>query len=401
MFVRREFIAAAVLAIAALSPSLPNAQEAVKIAVLTDIAGPLGDVTGRGSVIGAELAIEDFGGKVLGRPIQLLSGDHQHKPEVASNIARQWLESDKVDLIADLPNSAIMLAVNEIVRTRGGILLSSGGQAARLVEDACSPYGFQWTTNTYAIASGLGNLASQPETRTWYFVQGDFAFGEAMSRDLEAAVKSSGGQLLGRIKHPPNSTDMSSFLLQAQASGAQAIALMSLGNDVALATRQAQDFGITARQKLVATVLDITEVNSVGLDTVKGLLAPLSYYWDLDDGTRAVAARFEKKLGRPPTAVQIGVYSGVRHYLKAVEAAGTTDRDAVAAKIRDLPVNDAFVKNGTVRPNGSMVHDMILAQVRSAPKPTSRWAVFDIVRTIPGEIAFGPLTARNCKLVQN
>jgi branched-chain amino acid transport system substrate-binding protein len=236
--------------------------------------------------------------------------------------------------------------------------------------------------------------------RTWFFIQADYAFGEAMAHDLEQAVKASGGELLGKAKHPLNSADMSSYLLQAQSSKAQTIAFLSGNSDIVTALKQARDFHIGAEQRLIATILETTDINAIGIDSVKGLLVPLAYYWDINDETRAVAARFEKKLGRPPTAVQIGVYSGVLHFLQAVQAAGTTDRDAVAAKMRALPVNDAFVKNGKVRANGSMVHDMFLAQVRAAPKPSSRWATFDIARTIPAESAFGPASVSKCSLVQ-
>ena len=368
----------------------------VKIAVLTDMSGPYADAAGRGSVVMAELAAEDFGGQLFDKPISIISADHQNRADVGSSIARQWLDVDKVDAIFDVPNSGVMLAVQEIVRGKSGLLFVSGGGSSTFTGSACSPYGFQWTYDTYALANGAGRELARQGQDTWFLVQVDYAFGEAAAADLRNVLSAAGGKVVGQVKTPLNTADFSSFLLQAQASGAKVVAFLNAGKDTTNSIKQANEFNLSAGgQRLFGMIFFEADARGIGLDNAKGLLTTSPFYWAQTPEAEAVSQRFTAKLGRPPTWIQSGVYSSVLHYLKATQAAGTLDRDAIAAKLRAISVDDAYVAGGTVRADGRMMHDMLLTQVKSPDemKSSSRgdWDVFKVLSKIPAVEAAHPM----------
>jgi branched-chain amino acid transport system substrate-binding protein len=372
----------------------------VKIGVLTDMSGLVSDSTGPGSVMAARMAVEDFGGTVLGKPIEVVSADHQNKPDVGSNIARQWLDTQQVDVISDVPTSSIALAVQNLTRERNRIFLNSSAGASDLSGAACSPTGIHWTYDTYSLANGTAAALVARGDDTWFFITADYAFGHALERDGSEAVKRNGGKLVGNVRHPMGMSDFSSPLLQAQSSKAKVIALADPVGDAATATKQSGEFGIQAGgQKLVGLLIDVVDLRAVGLETAKGMLLTIGFYWDRDEETRAFSRRFFERHGRMPTQFQAGVYSGVAHYLKAVQAAGTDEAKAVVAKMREMPVNDFFAKNGKLREDGRMVHDMYLMQVKSPAESKGEWDILKLVDTIPGDRAFRPLDAGGCPLV--
>ncbi|WP_193142769.1 MULTISPECIES: ABC transporter substrate-binding protein [unclassified Meridianimarinicoccus] len=369
----------------------------VKIGVLTDMSSTYSDLAGNGAVVAAEMAIADFGGTVAGAPIELISADHQNKADIAANKARQWGDSEEVDVFAELVTTSVALAVFEIAKQQNKIALVSGAASSPLTSDACIPTGLHWTYNTRALAVGTGSAVVKEGGDTWYFLTADYAFGESLERDVAAVVEAEGGQVLGSIKHPFPSSDFSSFVLQAQASGAKVVGLANAGADTVNAIKAANEFGLVAAGQSIAALLTfITDIHALGLETAQGIQLTTGFYWNLNDETRAWSARFNEQTGTMPTMVQAGVYSSVMHYLKAVEAAGTDDTDTVLAKMREMPVNDFFATNGQVRSDGRMVHDMYLARVKSPAESTGPWDYYDIVRTIPGEEAFGPLSESNC-----
>jgi branched-chain amino acid transport system substrate-binding protein len=375
--------------------------DAVKIGVLNDQSGLYADFGGRGSVIAAQMAVEDFGGKVLGKPIQILSADHQNKPDVGSNIARQWFDQDGVDAIADLTTSSVALAVQEIGKQNGKITLTSGAATSRLTGDACSPTGFHWAYDTVALANGTGKAVVEEGLKKWFFLTADYAFGYALEKDVSEVVKAAGGQVVGSVRHPLNTSDFSSFLLQAQGSGAQVIGLANAGTDTTTAIKQAAEFGIVAGgQHLAGLLLVLSDIHALGLETAQGLVLTTGFYWDLDDESRAWSQRYFERMQRMPNMIQAGVYSSVMHYLKAVEAAGTDEGKVVAAKMKELPIKDMFARNGKVREDGRLVHDMYLARVKTPAQSKKPWDYYEIVRTIPGDQAYLPLDRSPCPLVK-
>lgn len=399
MKLSKAVLASCIVAFAAASTAYAG-PDAIKIGVLTDIGGPYGDITGKGSVAAAQIAIDEIGGTVLGKPIKLLSADHQHKPDVAVTLLRNWLDNEKIDAILDVPNSNILLLTQNLVNENRGILIASGGQSSRFTDDLCSPYSFQFNTDTFASANGLKQLAKRPDRKKWFFVQVDGAYGDTAGADIEAAIKPLGATVIGRVKHPINTSDFASYLLQAQSSGAQVIVFISGGADTINAVKQAHEFGIGKKEILVASVLYEPMVKGMSLASAQGLVTLLAYSWDLNDETRAWAKKFEAKVGRPPTALQIGVYSGAAHYLKAVAAAGTDDRNVVAAKMHELPVDNVFVRGGQIRPDGLLLHDMMLTEVKTISESRSEWDVFKVVEVIPGAEALRPLADSKCPLVK-
>lgn len=374
---------------------------AIKIGVLNDQSGLYAEFGGAGSVAAAKMAVEDFGGTVLGRRIEVLSADHQNKPDVASNIARQWLDVDGVEVFADLTNSAVSLAVQHIARERGKIALFSGPATTRLTNEDCSPTGFHWTFDTYSQAIGSARAVVQEGGKSWFLLVADYAFGHQMAADLANEVTTGGGAVLSQVKHPSGSSDFSSYLLQAQASKAQIIGLANGGTDTVNAVKQAGEFGITERgQKLVGLVLVISDVHAIGLKSAHGLIATTAYYWDRDDASRDFAKRFEDRMRRKPGMVQAGVYSSVLHYLRAVKAAGTKDGKVVAAKMREMPVDDFFSRGGRIREDGRLLHDMYLVEVKRPEESSGPWDYYKILRTIPAEQAAMPLSTSKCPLVK-
>jgi branched-chain amino acid transport system substrate-binding protein len=374
---------------------------AIKIGVMNDQSGLYADLAGQGSVEAAKMAVEDFGGSLDGASIEVLSADHQNKPDVGSNIVRQWIDVDGVDAVVDVPTSSVALAVNEITKEKNRIFLVSGAATTQLTNEACSPTTVHWTYDTYALAVGTGRAMVQEGGNTWFFITADYAFGHQLEADTTRVIKEEGGQVLGSVAHPLSSSDFSSYLLQAQGSGAKVIGLANAGTDTTNAIKQAHEFGITeAGQKLAALLLFLTDVNALGLDVAKGLVLTTGFYWDMNDETRAWSQRFNERVGQMPTMVQAGVYSAVMHYLQAIKAAGTDEAKAVMAKMKATPVNDFFAKNGKIRDDGVMVHDMYLAEVKSPDESKGKWDYYKILRTIPGDQAFQPLSTSKCPLVK-
>ncbi|ACL61797.1 ABC transporter substrate-binding protein [Methylobacterium nodulans] len=387
---------------AAAPPSAPQLSDGkVKIAILTDMSSVYADSTGRGSVIAAEMAVKDFGGTLGGQPIEVVSADHQNKPDIGSNIARQWYDREGVDVILDVPTSSVALAVQQIAREKGKMLIVSGGGTSDLTGPACSPTGLHWTYDTYALSHVSGHAAVKQGLDTWAFITADYAFGHALERDGAAEVKRSGGKVLSTVRAPFATADFSSFLIQAQGSGAKLIAFANAGGDTVNAIKQAHEFGIVqGGQKLLALLINIDDVHSLGIEVAQGLLLTTAFYWDRDDATRAFAKRFKEIYGLIPTMHQAGVYSAVGHYLKAVQAAGTDDALKVVAKMREMPVEDMFAHGGRVREDGRMVHDMYLMQVKTPKESTGEWDLYKLIATVPGDEAFRPLAEGNCPLVK-
>lgn len=392
-------LAAALFWAGAAFAQTPN--EAVTIGVLNDQSGPYADLGGQGSVEAARIAAEEFGGKVAGKTVKIVFADHQNKPDIGAAIARKWFDTEGVDMVVDFPNSGVALAVQEIARTKKKIAIYSTAAATELSGKACSPTGFQWTYDNYSNAVGLARALIKQGLDSWYFVTVDYAFGASLEAEATKAVKSLGGKVLGSVRHPLNTADFSSYLLQAQSSGAKVVVLANAGADTINGVKQAAEFGIVQRgQTLVAPVVFITDIHSLGLPIAQGLTFVTGFYWDRDDESRAFAKTFFERRHTMPTMAQAGVYSGVRHYLRAIEAAKTSDADTVAAKMREMPVNDGFAKNGVVRADGRMVHDMYLVQVKKPEEPKAPWDYYKVLATIPGAEAFKPLAESECALVK-
>jgi branched-chain amino acid transport system substrate-binding protein len=378
------------------------ADSGIKIGVLNDQSGVYADLGGKGSVEAAKMAVEDFGGKVLGKPIEVIFADHQNKPDVGSAIARKWFDEDGVDVIVDVPNSGVALAVQDVAKSKGKIDMLSGPATAALTGAACSPTGIMWTYNTYALAHGTGSAMVAEGGKTWYFITADYAFGTQLEKDTAEVVTAMGGKVMGDAKAPLSTPDFSSFLLQAQGSGAQVVGLANAGGDTVNSIKQAHEFGLTkSGQKLAGLLVFITDVNSLGLDTAQGLVLTTGFYWDMDDQTRAWSKKFAARMGgKEPTQVQAGVYSEVLHYLKGVQAANSREGTAVVAKMRELPIDDFFAKHGKLREDGQMVHDMYLAQVKTPAESKGPWDYYKILRTIPADQAYIPLDKSACPLLK-
>ena len=375
----------------------------VTIGVLTDLGGLYTDLTGKGSVEAAKMAIEDFGGTMNGKPINLLVADGQNKADIGSSIARKWIGDDHVDVIADTPNTSIALAVQEVTRNANKILLNTGAGSTIFTNKACAPTSFQWVYDSYAMAHGTAASVLAEGGKSWFFLTADYAFGSSLQKDATDVILAGGGKVIGSVRHPLNSADLSSFLLQAEASGAQVIGLANAGGDLINAIKQAHEFGIGGgKQRLAAMVTFITDINALGLETVKGLMLTTGFYWDMDERNRAWSERWSKRMGgeRKPTMLQAGVYSAILHYLRAVKAANSTDGDVVAAKMHELPIDDFFARNGAIRPDGRMIHDMYLAQVKTPQESKKPWDYYKILRTIPAADAFQPLSRSECPLVR-
>jgi branched-chain amino acid transport system substrate-binding protein len=379
---------------AVLSINVVHAQvsdDVVKIGVLTDLSGPAATATGQGSVAAAQMAVEDFGGKVLGKPVTVISADHQIKPDVAAGIARQWYDTDQVDLIVDVPVSAVGLAVQQVANDRKKLFITHSTGTADFHGKFCSPYTMQWVFDTHALAVGTAQEVVKRGGDTWFFLTADYAFGHSLERDATQVIVQNGGKVIGSVAHPFATPDLSSFILQAQASKAKIIGLASGPPDNVNAIKLGGEFGVFAGgQQMAGLLVLITDVHALGLKAAQGLLLTTSFYWDMDDKTREWSKRFFAKIGRMPTMWQAGVYSSVIHYLKAIQAAGTDDPLKVAAKMREMPVEDFFARNGHLREDGLMVHDLMLVQVKRPEESKYPWDYYTILTHIPGDQAFGP-----------
>jgi len=378
------------------------AQTAVKIGVLNDRSGVYADLSGEGSVVAAQMAVDDFGAADKGITVEIVSADHQNKPDVASNIARQWYDESGVDVIVDVPTSSAALAVSEITREKNKIFLVSGAATTDLTGKACAPGTIHWTYDTYALAKGTGGAMVAQGGDSWYFLTADYAFGHSLEENTAAVVEAAGGTVLGSVRHPFPGQDFSSFLLQAQASGAKVIGLANAGGDTVNAIKQASEFGITqGGQALAGLLIFITDVNALGLPAAQGLVLTEAFYWDQNDDTRAWSERFsERHAGAKPTMVHAGVYSSVLHYLKAIEAAGAKDTDAVLAKMRETPTSDPVFGEGEIRADGRHLHDMYLFQVKSPDESTGPWDYYELLATIPAAEAWRPIEDGGCPLVE-
>ncbi|MGB3830956.1 MAG: ABC transporter substrate-binding protein [Mesorhizobium sp.] len=372
---------------------------AVKIGVLTDQSGVFSSLAGQGSVVAAQMAIEDFGDK-LGVPVELLSADHQNKADVGTQIARQWYDVEGVDLIVDVPNSSVVLAVQELAREKNRVLIASGSGTAGLTNESCSPNGIHWTWDTYAVAVSTGKAMVEQGGNRWFFLTADYAFGHTMQADVSAVVKDAGAEVVGSVIAPLNTADFSSYLLQAPAVNANVIALANGGTDTINSLKQAQEFGLTQQARIAGLAIFLTDVHSIGLDAAQGLYLTTGFYWDRTDESRAWSKRFFDRHGAMPTMSQAGVYSAVTHYLNAVAATGDDEAGAVVKQMKATPVNDFFAQNGVIREDGRMVHDMYLAQVKTPAESTGPWDYYKILSTVPGDEAFRPLSKSDCALVK-
>jgi len=378
-----------------------TSDDVVRVGVLTDMGGIFSDNTGAGSVIAARMAIEDFGGTVNGKPIDLVSGDHQNKPDVAANLARRWFDEQGVDVIADIIGSSVTYAVLQIANQKDRALLMTGAGASDLTGPNCSPISVHWVWDTYSFGGVLGKAGAERGAKKFFFITVDYSYGEQMQRDTARAVEAAGATVVGSVKHPFGTADFSSYVLAAQASGADAVAMANAGGDTLNAVKQATEFGLPASGMQIAAILGLKEMAAAGPQVVQGVLAPSSWYWDMDEKSRAFARRFEARSGGvPPTEFQVGVYSAVLHYLEAVKAAGTDEAKAVVAKMKDLPVDDVFARNATLRQDGRLVHDMYLIEGKGAGESTGKWDVAKILATVPGDQAFRPLGEGGCPLVK-
>jgi branched-chain amino acid transport system substrate-binding protein len=406
---KRTFSILAMAAVLAL-PAAAAAQgkvsdDVVRIGVLTDMTGYYSDLAGPGSVLAVKMAVDDFGGKVLGKPIEVISADHQNKADIASNTARKWFDENKVDAIVDMVSSSTAGAVMPVAAEKKRITLLSGPATTAFTGDKCTAYNVHYTYNNWALANGTGREVVRQGGDSWFFVTADYVFGKSLEEDTSNVVKAAGGKVLGSARHPsPGTTDFSSYLLQAQASGAKVIGMANAGADTVNTIKQAKEFGVTPKQSLAGLLVFISDVHALGLANAKGMYLTTAFYWDLDDATRAWSKKFqdhpENKKKAMPTMVQAGLYSAVTHYLNAVKAVGGDDADGVIAKMKATPVNDFFAKNGVIGPDGLHRHDMFLARVKAPEESKYPWDYYAIAKRIPAAEAFPTVEMQKCPLVQ-
>ncbi|MGP0058756.1 MAG: ABC transporter substrate-binding protein [Beijerinckiaceae bacterium] len=376
----------------------------IKIGVLSDESGLYADVGGAGSVLAAQMAVEDSGLLQKGWKIEVIHGDHQNKPDIGTNIARQWFDLDKVDVIVDIPNSGVALAVSQVVKDKNKVFLANGPASSDLTGKACTPNTVHWAYDTYMLANGTGTALTKAGGNTWFFLTADYAFGHALERDTGAAVEKAGGKILGKVRHPLSTADFSSFLLQAQASGAKVVGLANAGGDTSNAIKQAAEFGITAAgQKLAGLLLFINDIHALGINLAHGLTLTNSFYWDLNDQTRAFSERFQKRMksGAVPNMVQAGDYAALLHYFKAAEALGdVSDGAKVVAKMKEIPTDDPLFGKGEIRVDGRTIHQVYLFEVKTPDESKRPWDYYKLIATIPGNEAFRPLADGGCTLVK-
>lgn len=380
---------------------VPISDDVVKIGVLTDMSGQFSHESGEGAVTAVKMAVEDFGGKVLGKTIEVVVADHQNKPDIALGLARKWIDVEKVDMIANLINSSIALGVSQLAKEKNRIAIINGSGSSRITNDACTPNSIHYAYDTYALARGTGSALLHANKKKWYFLTADYAFGHALEADTSAVVKGLGGEVVGATRYPIETFDQSSFLLQAQASKAEVVALAGSGNVLVNSIKSAQEFGIQkGGQTLAGLLVWITDVKALGLQVAQGLILTNAFYWDRDEETRAWSKRFSERMKRVPHMGDAGDYSSTMHYLKAIQAAGTDDAQSVMAKMRELPVNDFFAKNGRIREDGRMVHDMYVYEVKKPSESKGDWDFYKLREVIPGDQAFRPLKDSACPLVK-
>jgi branched-chain amino acid transport system substrate-binding protein len=374
----------------------------VRIGVLTDMSGLFADISGPGAVLAVQMAVDDFGGKVLGRRVEVISADHQNKADIGVALAREWIDEKQVVMLADLMNSSVALGVMELAKSKDRIAIVNGASTSVITNEKCTPNSIHYTWDTYALARGTANAIVHRGKKKWAILEADYAYGHQLANDSKRFVELAGGTVVSEIKHPINTSDFSSFLLQAQNSGADVIALANAGADTINSIKSAAEFGLgrNGKQQVVGLAINLNDTKALGLDTAQGLLLTEAFYWDLNDETRAWSKRFMDKFGKMPTSTQAGDYSSTMHYLKAVAAAGMLDAQTVMAKMREMPINDFFAQDGHIRIDGRMVHDMYLAEVKKPSESKGPWDFYKILETIPGEQAFRPLSESACPLVK-
>lgn len=393
-------IAAILLALSS-TAALAQVKPPLKLGAILDMSGLYADITGPGTEAAAKMAAEDFGGEVLGRKIEIIAADHLNKADLAASIARDMLDNQGVEAIIDVAASATALAAAEIAKARNKIIMFSGPGSIRLTNEACGPYTVHYAYDTYSLANVAGLATVKQGMNTWFFLTADYAFGHDLEKDTRNVVLKAGGKVLGGVRHPINTSDFSSYLLQAQASNAKVIGLANAGGDTINAIKQAAEFGLTkSGQRLAPLLAFVSDIDSVGLQTAQGLIVAEAFYWDLNDETRAFSKRFMERVKRAPTSAQAGVYSSVMHYLKAVKDAGTTDAAAVMKIMKATPINDMFAKNGRIREDGRMIHDMYLFEVKTPAESKGRWDDYKLLETVPADQAFQPLAESRCPLVK-
>ena len=378
-----------------------QSDKALKIGLLLDMSSVYADVTGAGSETAARMAVEDFGGKVLGRPIEVLAADHQNKPDIASAKAREWFDNEHVSALLDVAASAPALAVMDVAKQRNKIVVMNGPGASSITNEACIPTSIHYVYNTYALAHTTGKAVVAQGGDSWFFLTADYSFGYQLEKDTADVVTASGGKVLGDVKAPLNTADFSSFLLQAQSSKAKIIGLANAGADLTNSIKQAAEFGIALGGQKLAGLLDYdNDIHALGLQATQGMVLASAFYWDMNDETRKWSKRFYERLHKMPNMSQAGVYSSTMHNLKAVEKAGTDETEPVMKVMRETPINDFFAKNGHIWPDGLMEHDMYLFQVKSPAESKDPWDLYKLLATIPGDQAFQPLAASRCPLVK-
>ena len=392
------------LLLAAASPAVAQISDnKVKIGILTESSGVYADLAGNGSIVAAKMAVEDFGGKVNGMPIEIVSANHQNKPDIATNIAKEWYDVGGVDVIADLPNSAVALAVSEVAKDKKKPALIVNPGSSAITGSKCSPYSVHWTYDTWALAHGTASAITKAGGKSWFFITADYAFGKAMEADASKFIKSDGGTVLGSVRHPLDTPDMSSFLLQAQSSKAQIIGLANAGTDFIDTVKQAREFhvGQDGQQRLVELLVFLSDVNALGLEDAKGIELTTAFYWDRTEATRAWTKRYAAQNGgKYPNMTHAGVYSAVLHYLKAVAAAGTDDGTAVMAKMKELPTSDPLFGEGKIRADGRKIHPMYIYQVKNPQESKYPYDYYKPIATIPEDEAFRPMAEGNCPFVK-
>src|SRR5436190_19358198 len=391
----------ALIAVSGLFLPAPASAQGVKIGILNDQSGGYADYGGKYSLEAAKMAVEDFGNEVLGHKIEIVTADHQNKPDLGAAIARRWYDAEGVDMITELTTSSVALAVQELSKEKKKIDIVVGAATSRITGDACHLYGFHWAYDTHALAVGTGGALVKAGGDSWFFLTADYAFGYALEKDTSEVVTANGGTVVGSVRVPLNSSDFSSFLLQAQSSKAKTVGLANAGLDTTNSIKQAAEFGIVkGGQKLAGLLMTLAEVNGLGLQAAQGLVLTEGFYWDHDDTTRAFSERFFKRTGRMPSMIHAGTYSATLSYLKAVKAAGTKDSDAVAKKLKELPVDDDFAQNGKVMENGRMVHDLYLFEVKKPSESKKPWDYYKQLAVVPGDKAFPSAKDSGCPLTK-
>jgi branched-chain amino acid transport system substrate-binding protein len=396
-------LAAAAVAGNAMAQDTKMSDGVVRIGVLTDLSGTFSDFAGKGAVEAVKMAVEDFGGKVNGVPIDVIAADHLNKADIAASTAREWIDQRKVDMITDISGSATALAVIKVAGEKKRISIVTGGGTTRVTNEDCTPYSLHYNHDTASLANVAGKYIVKQGGNSWYFITADYSFGYSLQADTTAIIEAAGGKVVGSVKHPFNTSDFSSYLLQAQSSGAKIIGLANGGADTINAIKTAAEFGMlspASKQKFAGLLMFINDVHALGLKTAQGLFITEGFYWDLNDETRKWSQRFYKRMGKMPSAIQAADYSSTMHYLNAVKAAGTDDPDAVIKKMKETPVNDFYTKNGKIRADGLLVHDMYLMQVKTPAESKGPWDYYNLRATVPGDDAYPPLSASTCPLLK-